>query len=156
MPLSAIPYSLLEWSYDTGIGRHLRGRQPSAGALFSVGFQVILRSFGVQPPNRRSDKESMQPKPLDSSAVLAQFNQLMKELLGLGLNRYTFQPWEVEILLDLESWKAPNSKRGPVLRRYRTTVRRDMLNGARLPLRFAEFLQSSSTDGSHKPAPGVG
>lgn len=92
----------------------------------------------------------MEPKPLDSYAVLAQFNQLMKELLGLGLARYTFQPWEIEILLDLESWKAPRSKRGPILRRYRTTVRRHMQNGAKLPLKFSEFLRSPSVAGPDK------
>ena len=38
----------------------------------------------------------------DSDTVLAQFNRLIGELLRGSLNRNTFRPWEIEILLDLE------------------------------------------------------
>jgi hypothetical protein len=81
------------------------------------------------------------PELTNSDAVLAQFNRLLRELLGGSLHRHTFRPWEIEILLDIESCDLKGSKRGIILRRYQKTVRRMMEEGARLPLRFAEYMQ---------------
>src|SRR6266851_9787870 len=41
----------------------------------------------------------------DSDEVLAQFNQLIEELLGGNLHRTTFRPWEIAILVDLARCK---------------------------------------------------
>ena len=38
----------------------------------------------------------------DSDAILAQFNRLIQELLRGSLQRNTFRPWEVALLLDIE------------------------------------------------------
>jgi hypothetical protein len=38
----------------------------------------------------------------DSDTILAQFNRLVQELLRGSLNRNTFRPWEIELLLDIE------------------------------------------------------
>ena len=39
----------------------------------------------------------------DSDAILAQFNRLMQELISGTFRRNSFRPWEIELLLDLES-----------------------------------------------------
>ena len=51
----------------------------------------------------------------DSDEVLAQFNQLIEELLGGNLHRTTFRPWEIAILVDLARCKPS----GSILREYR-------------------------------------
>jgi hypothetical protein len=81
----------------------------------------------------------------NSETVLAQFNRLLRELLGGGLHRHTFRPWEIEILLDIESCDLKGPKRGTILRRYQKAVQRMMEQGARMPLRFAEYMQMLET-----------
>jgi len=38
-----------------------------------------------------------------NASVLVQFNRLIEELLSGSIQRGGFQPWEIEILLDIES-----------------------------------------------------
>ena len=76
----------------------------------------------------------------DSDAVLAQFNRLIQELLRGSMNRNTFRPWEVELLLDIEACNLRDSSRRETLRRYQRAVQRHMENGARLPLKLSEYL----------------
>ena len=78
----------------------------------------------------------------DSDAVLAQFNRLIQELLRGNMQRNTFRPWEVEILLDIESCALRDSSRRETLRRYQRAVQRHMEKGARLPLKLSEYLES--------------
>ena len=78
----------------------------------------------------------------DSDAVLAQFNRLMQELLRGTMNRNTFRPWEVELLLDIESCSLRESAKREALKRYQKAVQRHMEKGARLPLKLSEYLQS--------------
>jgi|SRR5579863_3701004 hypothetical protein len=89
----------------------------------------------------------------NSDAILAQFNRLLRELLGEGLHRHTFRPWEIEILLDIESWDLKGPRRGTILRRYQKTVQRMMAEGARMPLRFAEYMQGLQAGGSPERKP---
>jgi len=58
----------------------------------------------------------------DSDAVLAQFNRLIQELLRGSMNRNTFRPWEVELLLDIEACHLRDSSRRETLRRYQRAV----------------------------------
>ena len=78
----------------------------------------------------------------DSDAVLAQFNRLIQELLRGSMNRNTFRPWEVELLLDIEACNLRDSSRRETLRRYQRAVQRHMEKGARLPLKLSEYLQA--------------
>jgi len=78
----------------------------------------------------------------DSDAVLAQFNRLIQELLRGSMNRNTFRPWEVELLLDIESCNLRDSSRRETLRRYQRAVQRHMEKGARLPLKLSEYLEA--------------
>ena len=78
----------------------------------------------------------------DSDAVLAQFNRLMQELLRGSLHRNTFRPWEIELLLDIETCSLRDINKREVLRRYQKAVKRHMENGARLPLKLSEYLEA--------------
>jgi hypothetical protein len=102
-----------------------------------------------------SSKKLFMPQLTNSEAVLAQFNRLLRELLGGGLHRHTFRPWEIEILLDIESWSVKGPKRGTILRRYQKAVQRMMEQGARMPLRFAEYLETLEVGSAVPSKPAV-
>jgi hypothetical protein len=76
----------------------------------------------------------------DSDAVLAQFNRLIQELLRGNMNRNTFRPWEIELLLDIESCNLKEVAKRETLKRYQKAVQRHMDKGARLPLKLSEYL----------------
>ncbi len=78
----------------------------------------------------------------DSDAVLAQFNRLIQELLRGSMQRNTFRPWEIELLLDIEACALRDSSRRETLRRYQRAVQRHREKGARLPLKLSEYLES--------------
>jgi len=78
----------------------------------------------------------------DSDAILAQFNRLMTELIRGNLHRNSFRPWEVELLLDIESCSVREANRKDVLRRYQKAGQRHMERGARLPLKLSEYLEA--------------
>jgi hypothetical protein len=79
------------------------------------------------------------PQP-DSEAVLAQFNRLIQELLRGNINRNTFRPWEIELLLDIEGCSLRDAHKRDTLRRYQKAVQRHMEKGAPLPLKLSEYL----------------
>lgn len=78
----------------------------------------------------------------DSETVLAQFNRLMQELLRGTMNRNTFRPWEIEVLLDIETCELKEAGKREILRRYQKAVQRHMERGARLPLKLSEYLDA--------------
>jgi hypothetical protein len=96
------------------------------------------------------------PEFPDSDATLAQFNLLMAELLLGGMRRGGFRPWEIEIILDIESCKLRGSAKPEVLREYQNAVQAELEKGARLPLRFSEYLERREGNRTqHKPAKGA-
>ena len=86
----------------------------------------------------------MNPEPPDPEVVLAQFNRLIRELLQGKINRNTFRPWEVELLLDIENCHVKESFKESVLRRYQKAVQRQLDRGAATPMKLSEFLQRKS------------
>lgn len=82
---------------------------------------------------------------LDSDAILARFNKLVNDLLRGTLNRNTFQPWEIEILLDIEACNLKDAVGRETLRRYQKAVQRSMEKGARTPLLLSEYLNNKKT-----------
>ena len=88
----------------------------------------------------------------DSDAVLAQFNKLIVELLRGTMNRNTFRPWEIELLLDIESCNLRESSKRETLRRYQKAVQRQMEKGARLPMKLTEYLDSVKAKRPSGPA----
>lgn len=76
----------------------------------------------------------------DPEETLAQFNRLLRELLRGQINRNTFRPWEVALLLDIESCNLRDSSRESVLRRYQKAVQRQLTRGITPPMKLSEFL----------------
>jgi hypothetical protein len=77
---------------------------------------------------------------LNSEARLNRFNRLMQELIRGNMNRNTFQPWEIEILLDIDACQIREPVKRETLRRYQKAVQRSMERGAATPLRLSEYL----------------
>jgi hypothetical protein len=80
-------------------------------------------------------------QPVDElDPLLAQFNRLMSELLRGRMQRNTFQPWEIEILLDIEACHLRESSRREVLRRYQKAANRYVERGGRSLLKLSDYL----------------
>lgn len=77
---------------------------------------------------------------IDSEARLNRFNRLMQELIRGNMNRNTFQPWEIQILLDIEACQIREPVKRETLRRYQKAVQRAMEKGAPTPLKLSEYL----------------
>ncbi len=77
---------------------------------------------------------------IDSEVLLNQFNKLMNELLRGNVTRNTFQPWEIEILLDIEGCQMRDSAKRETLKRYQKAVHRDMEKGAARPMLISAYL----------------
>src|ERR1700721_1739702 len=90
----------------------------------------------------------------DSDAVLAQFNRLIQELLRGNMHRNTFRPWEIELLLDIESCNLREASKRETLKRYQKAVQRHMEKGPRLPLKLSEYMEAVKAQrGAQAPAP---
>jgi hypothetical protein len=97
---------------------------------------------------------------LNSEARLNRFNRLMQELIRGNMSRNTFQPWEIEILLDIDACQIREPVKRETLRRYQKAVQRSMERGAPTPLRLSEYLnakknaatQSAATKAAEHPA----
>ena len=83
--------------------------------------------------------------------ILAQFNILMSEVLEGGTHRGLFQPWEIDILLDIESCKHRASTR--TLAQYQRVVQAELEEGVYPPMRFSEYLERRATNRNHRNAP---
>jgi hypothetical protein len=81
----------------------------------------------------------------DSEARLNRFNRLLQELIRGNMNRNTFHPWEIEILLDIEACQLLEPVKRETLRRYQKAVQRSMEKGAPMPLRLSEYLNGKKT-----------
>jgi hypothetical protein len=82
---------------------------------------------------------------LDSDAVLARFNKLIHDLLRGTMARNTFQPWEIEILLDIEACNLRDAVGRETLRRYQKAVQRAMEKGARTPMLLSDYISNKKT-----------
>ena len=82
---------------------------------------------------------------VDGDAILAQFNRLIQELLRGTMNRNCFSPWEIELLLDIESCNLRDGSKRETLRRYQKAVQRQMDKGAAYPMKLSEYLDSQRT-----------
>ena len=90
---------------------------------------------------------------LSSEARLNRFNRLMQELIRGNMNRNTFQPWEIEILLDIDACQIREPVKRETLRRYQKAVQRAMEKGAPTPLRLSEYLNGKKGAVAHDSAP---
>lgn len=81
-----------------------------------------------------------------AEAILSQFNRLIRELLRGQINRNSFRPWEVELLLDIEECRLRESSKESTLRRYQRAVQRQMDRGATTPMKLSDYLGRKSAE----------
>lgn len=77
--------------------------------------------------------------------MVNRFNRLIAELLRGAIVRTTFKPWEVELLLDMQTCEIEPRKRPEILRQYQKAVQRQMETGPGPPMKLSEFLQLKMT-----------
>lgn len=82
---------------------------------------------------------------LNSEVLLSRFNKLLQELLRGNMSRNTFQPWEIEILLDIEACNLRDGVKKETLRRYQKAVQRAMEKGAPTPFPLSQYLNGKKT-----------
>jgi len=82
---------------------------------------------------------------IELELTLNRFRRLVGELIRGELARNSFQPWEVEILLDIESCPVKSKQRLEILRRYQKAVEKQMEIGPGPPMKLSEFLQLKAT-----------
>ena len=88
---------------------------------------------------------AMSVETQDPEVVLNRFNKLLAELVRGTMSRNTFQPWEIEILLDIEMCNLREAVKRETLRRYQKAVQRSMEKGARKPLKLSEYLDGKKS-----------
>ncbi len=71
---------------------------------------------------------------------LVRFRRLFGELLRGKLNRNSFAPWEIDLLMDFETCQLPSRRRTEILRQYQRAVERQMESGAGPPMKLSHFL----------------
>ncbi|HNY42657.1 MAG TPA: hypothetical protein PKJ41_19805 [Bryobacteraceae bacterium] len=89
------------------------------------------------------------PVPVDElESRLIQFNKLLAELLRGRIQRTTFQPWEIEILLDIEACDLRDGNRRQVLKRYQRAANRYVDRGGRTMLKLSDYLAKKHRAGA--------
>ena len=71
---------------------------------------------------------------------LNRFKRLIGELLRGEMNRNTFEPWEIDLLLDFETCELPSRRRLDILRQYQRAVERQLESGPGPPMKLSHFL----------------
>jgi hypothetical protein len=72
--------------------------------------------------------------------TLNRFRKLVTELQRGAIHRNSFEPWEIEILMDLENCSLTRRRRLDILGQYLRAVERQMEGGSAVPMRLSEFL----------------
>jgi len=79
-------------------------------------------------------------EPVDVELMLYRFHRLVKEVMRGAMARNSFQPWEIDILVDLESCTLEKRRRLEILRQYERAVERQMATGPGPPMKLSAFL----------------
>jgi hypothetical protein len=77
---------------------------------------------------------------VEREVMLNRFNRLMGELMRGTIIRNSFQPWEIDLLLDIEDCLLDRRQRLELLRQYQKAVGRQLDIGPGPPMKFTEFL----------------
>lgn len=70
---------------------------------------------------------------------LAGLDNLVADLIAGQFHRTTFQPWEVEVLLDIQACKLGDSNKKELLRRYQKAAHRWFDRGGRTLLLLSDY-----------------
>jgi hypothetical protein len=77
---------------------------------------------------------------LNSDYVLARFQRLMKDVRMGDWTRNSFDPWEIELLLDIAACDPEIQRRRGLLERYQRAVERRLSNHCELPMKLSEYI----------------
>jgi len=77
---------------------------------------------------------------VERELMLNRFRRLMTELQRGVINRNNFQPWEIDLLLDIENCQLERRRRADIIRQYIRAVERQLENGPGPPMKLSEFL----------------
>lgn len=77
--------------------------------------------------------------------MLNRFRRLLNDIVRGTTSRNAFEPWEVEILLDLANCEISPHRRLETLRQYERAVAKQMEAGPGPPMKLSEFLQQKIT-----------
>ena len=77
---------------------------------------------------------------VEQELMLNRFIRLMGELMRGVITRNVFQPWEMDLLLDIESCPLDRRRRLEILRQYQRAVERQLDTGPGPPLKLSAFL----------------
>jgi hypothetical protein len=77
----------------------------------------------------------------DLELMWNRFNRLLAEVMRGDTERNSFLPWELAILLDMETCQMERRRRLEILRQYRRAVERQMERGPGPPMVLSEFLK---------------
>ena len=77
--------------------------------------------------------------------MLNRFRRLIAELMRGSVARNSFHPWEVAILLDMETCALEPKQRIETLRQYQRAVEKQLETGPGPPMTLSEFLQLKMT-----------
>ena len=77
--------------------------------------------------------------------MLNRFNRLIGELLHGTTVRNSFYPWEIELLIDMESCLVEPRRRPEILRQYQKAVEKQLESGPGPPMKLSQYLQTRVT-----------
>jgi hypothetical protein len=83
--------------------------------------------------------------PVEPELMVSRFQRLIAEIIRGSSTRTVFQPWEVEILLDLDTCTLDPKRRIGILRQYSRAAVRQLELGSGAPMKLSEFLQLRKT-----------
>jgi hypothetical protein len=72
--------------------------------------------------------------------MLNRFNRLIAEVMQGDCRRNSFLPWELDILVDMESCRLERRRRLEILRQYHRAVQKQLERGPGPPMKLSEFL----------------
>ena|SRR5688572_15532698 len=97
--------------------------------------RAVAADFPYVPADEVIDKELMRWR----------FQRLTDELISGQLARTSFQPWEVDLLLDASDCSLPPKRRIETLRQYQKAVDRQLDEGDGPPMMLSQYLQQRTT-----------
>src|ERR1039457_3704036 len=82
--------------------------------------------------------------------MLNRFNRLMGELMRGAITRNVFQPWEIDLLVDIESCPMDRRRRLEILRQYQKAVERQLDTGPGPPMKLSVYLTMRAAAKEHR------
>ena len=76
---------------------------------------------------------------IELESRLANLDKLVADLIAGQFHRTTFQPWEVEVLLDIQACKLGDSNKKELLKRYQKAAHRWFDRGGRTLLLLSDY-----------------